>query len=69
MEQLRDQLIRFLGIMAMGHLHRKADEYFFSQSEMLQLISTHYRFSPIERKQAATANYWQTEAAITSLSR
>lgn len=55
-------IIRFLEIMAMGHLHGKADEYFFSQSEMLQLISTHYRFSPIERKQAATANYWQTEA-------
>lgn len=55
-------IIRFLEIMAMGHLHGKADEYFFSQSEMLQLISTQYRFSPIPRKQAATANYWQTEA-------
>jgi len=55
-------IIRFLEIMAMGHLHGKADEYFFSQSEMLQLIGSQYRFNPIPRKQAATANYWQTEA-------
>lgn len=54
-------IIRFLEIMAMGHLHGKADEYFFSQAEILQLISTQYRFSPIQRKAAATANYWQTE--------
>jgi cyclic pyranopterin phosphate synthase len=54
-------IIRFLEIMAMGHLHGKADEYFFSQQEILQLISTQYRFSPIQRKHGATANYWQTE--------
>lgn len=54
-------IIRFLEIMPMGHLHGKADEYFFSQREMLQLISTQYRFTPIQRKQGATANYWQTE--------
>lgn len=54
-------IIRFLEIMAMGHLHGKADEYFFSQPEILQLISSQYRFSPIQRKTGATANYWQTE--------
>lgn len=57
----RQLIIRFLEIMAMGHLHGKADEYFFSQAEILQLISTQYRFTPINRKSGATANYWQTE--------
>ncbi|MNL29746.1 Cyclic pyranopterin monophosphate synthase [compost metagenome] len=54
-------IIRFLEIMAMGHLHGKADEYFFSAHELLNLIGKHYTFSPVQRKQAATANYWQTE--------
>lgn len=57
----RQIIIRFLEIMAMGHLHGKANDYFFSQSEILQLISTQCRFDPIKRKQGATANYWQTE--------
>ena len=54
-------IIRFLEIMAMGHLHGKADEYFFPQKEILELISKQYRFAPIQRKPGATANYWQTE--------
>lgn len=54
-------IIRFLEIMAMGHLYGKASEYFFSQPEILQLIRTQYRFSPIRRKPGSTANYWQTE--------
>lgn len=57
----RQLIIRFLEIMAMGHLHGKADAYFFSQHELLQLIGTQYRFVPIPRKPGATANYWQTE--------
>lgn len=54
-------IIRFLEIMAMGHLHGQTDEYFFSQFDILQLINTKYRFSSIKRKVGATANYWQTE--------
>ncbi|SHE50854.1 GTP 3',8-cyclase MoaA [Pedobacter caeni] len=55
-------IIRFLEIMAMGHLHGKADDYFFSQAEILKLISTRHRFTPVQRTKSATANYWQTEA-------
>lgn len=54
-------IIRFLEIMAMGHLHGKADQYFFSQTEILQLIGTQYNYTPINREAGATANYWQTE--------
>jgi cyclic pyranopterin phosphate synthase len=53
--------IRFLEIMAMGPLHGKADQYFFSQAEILQLISTQYNYTPMPRTVGATANYWQTE--------
>jgi len=54
-------IIRFLEIMAMGHLHGKVEEHFFSQSDMLQLIGAYYQFSPMNRKTGSTANYWQTE--------
>jgi len=57
----RNIKIRFLEIMAMGHLHGKTDEYFFSQKELLALISRHYNFNPVSRSDSATANYWQTE--------
>jgi cyclic pyranopterin phosphate synthase len=57
----RQIIIRFLEIMAMGHLHGKTNEHFFSQQEILKLISTQHRFSPIKRKPGSTANYWQTE--------
>ncbi|WP_207425551.1 GTP 3',8-cyclase MoaA [Pedobacter sp. SYSU D00535] len=56
----RNIKIRFLEIMAMGHLHGQADQYFFSQEEMLERIGTQYSFSRLLRKHASTANYWQT---------
>jgi cyclic pyranopterin phosphate synthase len=52
--------IRFLEIMSMGHLFGKADQYFFSQEDILEEISKYYRFKPLERAESATANYWQT---------
>jgi len=52
--------IRFLEIMSMGHLHGKADEYFFSQEEILSTIGQHYNFNKLSRSGSATANYWQT---------
>lgn len=52
--------IRFLEIMAMGHLFGKADEHFFSQDEILSLISTRYQYDRMVRDNSATANYWKT---------
>ncbi|MGV3704683.1 MAG: GTP 3',8-cyclase MoaA [Arcticibacter sp.] len=56
----RDITIRFLEIMAMGHLHDSADKHFFSQEEILALIETKYSVLPLPRKPASTSNYWQT---------
>ncbi len=52
--------IRFLEIMAMGHLHHQPQQYFFSQEEILNIIATKYNFTKLERNNGATANYWQT---------
>ena len=52
--------IRFLEVMAMGHLHQKADQYLFSQQQLLDAIATKYQFERLPRKTSATANYWQT---------
>lgn len=52
--------IRFLEIMAMGHLHDSADQHFFSQEEILCRIDTHYPAFPLPRKSSSTSNYWQT---------
>ncbi|MBL0355870.1 MAG: radical SAM protein [Chitinophagaceae bacterium] len=52
--------IRFLEIMAMGHLHDSAGNYLFTQEEILERVSRKYTFIKVERAKAATANYWQT---------
>ncbi|PRY52810.1 cyclic pyranopterin phosphate synthase [Arcticibacter pallidicorallinus] len=52
--------IRFLEIMAMGHLHDTADQHFFSQEEILARIDTNYPAFPLPRKRSSTSNYWQT---------
>ena len=57
----RNLRIRFLEIMAMGHLFGNADEHFFSQEEILLLIGTKYNFTRLLRGQSSTANYWQTD--------
>ncbi|WP_069659137.1 GTP 3',8-cyclase MoaA [Arcticibacter eurypsychrophilus] len=56
----RGLTIRFLEIMAMGHLFGNSDKHFFSQEDMLQLIGTHHSFMPLLRTTSSTANYWQT---------
>ncbi len=53
--------IRFLEVMAMGHLFGHADEYKLSQEEILAIIATKYSFTKLERKTSSTANYWQTD--------
>jgi len=57
--------IRFLEIMAMGHLHGSADEHFFSQEEILNRIAKHYPITPLPRKISSTSNYWQTSDGNT----
>ncbi|MBW4889316.1 radical SAM protein [Mucilaginibacter sp. HMF5004] len=53
--------IRFLEVMAMGHLFGHANDYKLSQDEILDIIATRYSFNRLERKTSSTANYWQTD--------
>jgi cyclic pyranopterin phosphate synthase len=57
--------IRFLEIMAMGHLHDTAEKYLFTQEEILDAISKKYSFKKTVRSVASTANYWQTTTGHT----
>jgi cyclic pyranopterin phosphate synthase len=57
----RDLRIRYLEVMAMGHLYETADRYLFSQKDILSVIAGRHRFTPLGRAGSATANYWQTE--------
>lgn len=57
----RNLRIRYLEVMAMGHLFETAGKYLFSQKDILSVIAGHYHFTPLGRKGSATANYWQTE--------
>jgi cyclic pyranopterin phosphate synthase len=57
----RNLVIRFLEIMAMGHLHEHPEKYLFPQKDILSLIDTRYRFTRLDRKSSSTSNYWQTE--------
>ena len=57
--------IRFLEVMAMGHLHHQPQQYFYSQDELLNTIASKYSFAKLERNHAATANYWQTKDGHT----
>ncbi|HVS94916.1 MAG TPA: GTP 3',8-cyclase MoaA [Puia sp.] len=53
--------IRFLEVMAMGHLHDEAGRFLVSQEEILRVVATHYRFEPLPRAEASTARYWRTD--------
>jgi GTP 3',8-cyclase len=52
--------IRFLEVMAMGHLHDRAAGHFFSQEEMIAAIGKRHLLEPMPRMASATANYWRT---------
>ncbi|UEG50102.1 radical SAM protein [Ferruginibacter lapsinanis] len=58
----RNITIRFLEVMAMGHLHAEPAKYLFTQEDILSTIATKYNFKKINRADSSTANYWQTEA-------
>jgi len=53
--------IRFLEVMAMGHLYGNTEKHLFTQQDILDTIATKYNFMRLPRKPSATANYWQTE--------
>lgn len=53
--------IRFLEVMAMGHLFQQAGRYLFTQEEILERIRERYVLTPVEREVSATARYWVTE--------
>lgn len=53
--------VRFLEVMAMGHLFGKAEQHLFTQQDILDTIATRYNFIRLPRKPSSTANYWQTE--------
>jgi cyclic pyranopterin phosphate synthase len=53
--------LRFLEIMAMGHLFGDTDSKFFSQEEILSLISQQHNFTKLPRISSSTANYWMTD--------
>jgi cyclic pyranopterin phosphate synthase len=53
--------IRFLELMQMGHLYHNFEQLFFSEKEILKIISTHYNIIELPRNPNATANYWMTD--------
>lgn len=57
----RNVKIRFLEVMAMGHLHHQAAQYLVTQEDILHAIGERHRIEPLTRKPSATARYWKTE--------
>jgi cyclic pyranopterin phosphate synthase len=57
--------LRFLEVMAMGHLYNGVEDHFVSQQHILDIISTQYQFSSLPRRSSATANYWETSDGQT----
>ncbi len=57
----RNVSIRFLEIMNMGHLNAIENPYFFSENDILNIISEKFEFKKIERLSSSTANYWKTD--------
>ena len=53
--------IRFLEVMAMGHLYHHSEQYLLSRQEILQQIGERYALTPLEREPSSTAQYWMTD--------
>jgi len=54
--------IRFLELMAMGHLYHQPGRYLLAQEEIIRVIASRYVLTPLERAASATARYWETDA-------
>ena len=52
--------IRYLEIMEMGALFGKAKDLIFTQDEILQVIQSKAKITPVVREASSTANYWET---------
>jgi GTP 3',8-cyclase len=53
--------IRYLEVMAMGHMHDQSKKYLVPQAEILETIARRYSFASLGRTGAATASYWRTD--------
>jgi cyclic pyranopterin phosphate synthase len=53
--------VRFLEVMAMGHLYHHSERYLLSQQDILQMIGERYALKPLDRESSATARYWITD--------
>ncbi len=53
--------IRFLEVMAMGHLYHHSERYLLSQADILRIIGERYELKPLDRESSATARYWVTD--------
>ena len=53
-------VIRFLEVMAMGHLHQNSKKYLCTSQEILKVIGDRYNIQQLQRGNSSTANYWQT---------
>ena len=58
----QDITIRFLEVMAMGHLYDSSKKYLFTRQNILERIADRYVFDEVPRKNSATSSYWRTEA-------
>lgn len=56
----RNIRIRYLEVMAMGHLHDQPERYLVTQEEILDMIRQRYTLTALGRKGSATAGYWRT---------
>lgn len=52
--------IRFLELMAMGHLYHQSGRYLLPQEEILRTIGERYALTALARTASATARYWTT---------
>lgn len=53
--------IRFLEVMAMGHLYHSSKRYLFTRQQILDRISERYVFDELPRKNSSTSSYWKTK--------
>lgn len=56
----RNISIRFLELMQMGFLYHNFQQYFFSEEEIVKIISSNYDITSLHRDVNATAKYWIT---------
>ncbi len=56
----RGIIIRFLEVMAMGHLYHHSEQYLVSRQEILAMIPEQHALTQLRREPFSTAQYWVT---------